>query len=338
MTLPAVSGSISPTFLNYRPSMNMTPEQLQNIVESALMVAGRPLPIAHIQRLFDEADQPTTAEIQTAIKALRERYANSGIELREVASGHQFQAKTDLSPWLSKLWEERPPRYSRAFLETLALIAYRQPITRAEIEEIRGVTVNSQIIKTLLEREWIRIIGYRETVGKPALFGTTKTFLDHFNLKSLDELPTLTELKNLEDQEAKLQVQLELPQPEENQGEKISTETSESPEEIISTETIENQEEMISTETLENHEEMISNETSENHEERLSTQTSENHEERLSTQTSENHEERLSTQTSENNEERLLTESSEIHNEVISTEQSENHAEGISSEESEHPE
>lgn len=196
--------------------MNITPEQLQQILEAALMVAGRPLPISHMQRLFDESDQPTHAEIQTALQTLRERYASSGIELREVASGYQFQAKTEFSTWLCKLWEERPPRYSRALLETLALIAYRQPITRAEIEEIRGVTVSSHIIKALLEREWIRIIGYREVVGKPALYGTTKAFLDHFNLTSLDDLPTLAELKDLASQEAKLQVQLELSQPEQN--------------------------------------------------------------------------------------------------------------------------
>ncbi|SRR5579883_120468 len=193
---------------------NMNPEALQKIIEAALMVAGRPLPIAHIQRLFDENDQPGTDEIRNAIKALKERYTDSGIELHEVASGFQFQAKTSLSPWLTKLWEERPPRYSRALLETLSLIAYRQPITRAEIEDIRGVTVSSHIIKTLLEREWVRVIGYKEVIGKPALYGTTKEFLDHFNLKSLDELPTLAELKDLEQQEAKLQVQLELPDPE----------------------------------------------------------------------------------------------------------------------------
>ena len=199
--------------------MNITAEQLQKIIEAALMIAGHPLSIAQLQRLFDEAEQPTTADIQSALKALIQRYEEmSGIELKEVASGYQFQAKTNLSPWLTRLWEERPQRYSRALLETLALIAYRQPITRAEIEEIRGVTVSSHITKTLLEREWIRVIGYREVVGKPALYGTTKNFLDHFNLKSLDELPTLAELKDLETQEAKLQIQLELPPLEESKS------------------------------------------------------------------------------------------------------------------------
>lgn len=192
----------------------MNSEQLQHIIEAALMVAGRPLTIAQLQKLFAEEEVPSVSDIKMAIEVLRAKYVN-GIELGEVASGYQFQAKKEFSPWLQKLWEERPPRYSRAFLETLALIAYRQPITRAEIEEIRGVAVNSNIIKTLLEREWIRVIGHKEAPGKPELFGTTKTFLDYFNLKNLEELPTLAELKDLESQEAKLQVQLELANPAE---------------------------------------------------------------------------------------------------------------------------
>lgn len=197
--------------------MNISAEQqLQNVIEAALMVAGRPLTVANIQKLFEENEAPATQEIRAAIQALNERYAQSGIELREIASGFQFQAKNEYAPWLQKLWEERPPRYSRAFLETLALIAYRQPITRAEVEEIRGVTVNSHIIKTLMEREWVREIGYKDVPGRPALLGTTKAFLDHFNLKSLNELPTLAELRDLDSQEAKLQVQLELKEPEAN--------------------------------------------------------------------------------------------------------------------------
>ncbi len=204
--------------------MSTTPEQVQRVIEAALMIAGYPLTIAQMQNLFDEPEQPSTSTIRTLLQTLQEQYANSGVELREVASGFQFQARVELSPWLSKLWEERPPRYSRAFLETLALIAYRQPITRAEIEEIRGVTVSSNTIKVLMDREWIRVIGTRDIPGKPALLGTTKVFLDHFNLKSLDELPTLTELKDLESQEAKLQVQLELvnnPQTKEISNEEV---------------------------------------------------------------------------------------------------------------------
>jgi len=186
-------------------------DELQRILEAALMVAGRPLTVQNMQKLFDESHNIENHQIRTAIHAIRDKYQEgSGIELREVASGYQFQARVELSPWLSKLWEERPPRYSRAFLETLALIAYRQPITRAEVEEVRGVTASSHIIKTLLEREWIKVLGFRDVPGKPAIYGTTKAFLDHFNLKSLEELPTLQELKDLESQEAKLQVQLEL--------------------------------------------------------------------------------------------------------------------------------
>ena len=135
---------------------NLTPELFEKILEAALMVAGRPLTIPMLQKLFDESEQPDPNFLKSALVNIAERYHHSGVELREIASGYQFQAKTELSPWLSKLWEERPPRYSRAFLETLALIAYRQHITRAEIEEIRGVTASTNIIKTLQEREWIK--------------------------------------------------------------------------------------------------------------------------------------------------------------------------------------
>lgn len=188
----------------------MTLEKLQSIIEAALMVAGHPLTIAALQGLFPEDERPSTADIKACLAAIKERHEQGGIELHEVSSGYRFQAKAELSPWLSKLWEERAPRYSRAFMETLAIIAYKQPITRAEIEEIRGVTVSSNIIKTLQEREWVRIIGYREVPGKPAIYGTTKEFLDYFNLKSLVELPTLAEFKDLEAQDKQLQVQLAL--------------------------------------------------------------------------------------------------------------------------------
>jgi len=186
----------------------MTIEQQQAIIEAALMVAGRSLTAAQLQNLFPEGEQPSTEEIRGILTLLSHRYENSGIELKQTASGYRLQAKTELSPYLGKLWEERPPRYSRAFLETLSIIAYRQPITRAEIEEIRGVGINTSIMKTLMERNWIRIIGYREVPGKPGLYGTTKEFLDYFNLKSLSELPSLAEFKDLDAQEEKLQVQL----------------------------------------------------------------------------------------------------------------------------------
>ncbi len=173
------------------------------------MVAGRPLTVAAMQNLFSEEERPANADVKTALNELKEQYENTGLVLCEVSSGYRFQTKPDLSPWLAKLWEERAPRYSRAFMETLALIAYKQPITRAEIEEIRGVTVNSNIIKALLERDWIREIGYRDLPGKPAILGTTKTFLDYFNVKSLSELPTLAEFKSLEEQEVQVQLALE---------------------------------------------------------------------------------------------------------------------------------
>lgn len=190
----------------------MTPEKIQSVIEAAIMVAGHPLTIAALQQLFAEEERPSAADIKSILMILKERHQqdNSGIELQEVASGYRFQAKTELSPWLSRLWEERAPRYSRAFLETLVIIAYKQPITRAEIEEIRGVTVSSNIMKTLQEREWIRVLGYREVPGKPAIYGTTKAFLDYFNLKSLTELPSLTEFKDLAAQDERLQVQLAL--------------------------------------------------------------------------------------------------------------------------------
>ncbi len=188
----------------------MTPEKIQAIIEAALMVAGHPLTIAAMQNLFTEEERPSTSDIKATLTAIKQRYEDGGIELHEVASGFRFQARPEYSPWLSRLWEERAARYSRAFMETLALIAYRQPITRAEIEEVRGVTVSSNIMKTLTEREWVRVIGYRDVPGKPAIYGTTKTFLDYFNLKSLTDLPTLAEFKDLKAQEEQLQVQLAL--------------------------------------------------------------------------------------------------------------------------------
>lgn len=188
----------------------MTPDQLQRIIEAALFVSGQPLTLAELQKIFPENEQPTTSDLKNALEHIEERHKEAGIELKEVASGYRLQAKSELSPWLSRLWEERAPRYSRAFLETLAIIAYKQPITRAEIEEIRGVTVSSHIIKTMLDREWVRVVGHRDIPGKPAILGTTKGFLDYFNLKSLTDLPTLAEFKNLEAQEAQLQIQLAL--------------------------------------------------------------------------------------------------------------------------------
>ena len=155
------------------------------------MAAEQPLPIEAIHKTM--GDSIEIKELKGVIKEVVEDYKERGIELKEVASGWRFQVKQELSPWVNKLYAERPPRYSRALLETLALIAYQQPITRAEIEKVRGVTVSSNIMKTLMEHEWIRVVGYKEVPGKPAIFATTKKFLDHFNLQSLEQLPALME-------------------------------------------------------------------------------------------------------------------------------------------------
>ncbi|EHQ52092.1 segregation and condensation protein B [Ectothiorhodospira sp. PHS-1] len=175
----------------------MTPELLCRILEGALLAADRPLSLEQMERLFEDAERPSRAELRKALDALAQACDDRGYELRQVGSGYRFQVREALSPWISRLWEERPPRYSRALLETLALIAYRQPITRAEIEAVRGVTVSTQIIKTLTEREWVRVVGHKEVPGRPALYGTTPRFLDYFNLSSLDDLPSLMELKDL---------------------------------------------------------------------------------------------------------------------------------------------
>jgi segregation and condensation protein B len=173
----------------------MTLPQIKNIIEAALMVSERPLTLERLMILFKplEIDGSLYEQVTQALAELRQEYTGRGIELKEVASGFRFQARAELSPWLNQLWEERSPRYSRALLETLAIIAYRQPITRGEIEALRGVSVSSPIIRTLLEREWIRIAGHREVPGRPAVYVTTPQFLDHFNLKSLAELPLLSE-------------------------------------------------------------------------------------------------------------------------------------------------
>jgi segregation and condensation protein B len=175
------------------------------IVEAALLASNQPLTLAQLQALFPD-DQPAPADsVEQAIEALRAGDENRGVELVEVASGFRFQVKADVHPWVARLWTERQTRYTRATLETLALIAYRQPITRGEIEQVRGVAVNSNIIKALEEREWIRVVGHRDVPGKPALFGTTRGFLDYFGLKRLDELPPLSELKDIGELEPQLQ-------------------------------------------------------------------------------------------------------------------------------------
>lgn len=182
------------------------PALIQRIVEAALLASNQPLDLAQLQALFPLDQTLADGTIEAALEALRAACAGRGVELVEVASGWRYQVCTDVHPWIARLWAERPQRYTRATLETLALIAYRQPITRGEIEQIRGVAVSTNIIKTLEEREWIRVIGHRDVPGKPALWGTTKLFLDHFNLKSLDGLPPLSELRDLADLEPQLRL------------------------------------------------------------------------------------------------------------------------------------
>jgi segregation and condensation protein B len=174
-------------------------EQLKPIVEAALLASSQPMTVHQLGDLFVDTDEVNSTQIAMALEALAGDCAGRGVELREVASGFRYQVRQDVHQWISRMWTEKPSRYSRALLETLALIAYRQPITRPEIEQIRGVVVSSNIIKTMEEREWIRVVGYRDVPGKPALFGTTRAFLDYFNLKSLDQLPPLSEIRDMED-------------------------------------------------------------------------------------------------------------------------------------------
>lgn len=192
--------------------MSDVDNKVKMIVEGLLMAAGRPLTLDNIIAVFAKNEQPGRAELKTVMEAISADCDDRGFELKQVASGYRFQVKQDLSEWVAKLWEERPPRYTRALLETLALIAYRQPITRGDIEEIRGVGVSANIIRTLLDREWIRVVGHRDVPGRPAMFATTKQFLDYFNLKSLQELPPLSEIKELAQTDQEIDLADELAQ------------------------------------------------------------------------------------------------------------------------------
>lgn len=179
--------------------MSIEDNKLKNILEAALMAVGKPMTIEQMMKLFGDDDRPSATRVKEALQSLQQDCEGRGIELKDIASGYRYQARQDYSEWLSRLWEEKPAKYSRAYLETLALIAYRQPVTRAEIEEVRGVSVSSNIVKTMLEREWIRVVGHRDVPGRPSLYATTKQFLDYFNMKSLEELPSLAEIKDLEE-------------------------------------------------------------------------------------------------------------------------------------------
>ena len=186
--------------------------KVKMIIEGLLLAASRPLNLSEIAQVFDEDERPDKKELKKIIEVIEADCSDRGFELQEVASGYRFQVKQELSSWVGKLWDERPPRYTRALLEILALIAYKQPITRGDIEEIRGVSVSPNIIRTLIDREWVRVVGHRDVPGRPAMFATTKTFLDYFNLKSLQDLPPLSEIKELDNSDSELSLDEELSQ------------------------------------------------------------------------------------------------------------------------------
>lgn len=195
----------------------MSENHIRNVIEAALLAAGRPLSLAELGQLFEESSRPEKDALRAAIDALVVSYEGRGIEVKETASGIRIQVRADFAPEVARLWPERPQRYSRALLETLALIAYRQPITRAEIESVRGVSVNPNILKTLMERNWVRVVGHRDVPGHPELLGTAREFLDYFGLKSLDDLPPLAELKDM----GEIHMQLPLPGTAEGSGDEV---------------------------------------------------------------------------------------------------------------------
>jgi len=209
--------------------------KIKMIVEGLLLAAGKPLSLSVISGVFSEDERPDNSELREVLAAIAEDCDDRGFELKEVASGFRFQVKQDVSEWIGRLWEEKPPRYSRALLETLALIAYRQPITRGDIEEIRGVGVSSHIIRTLVDREWVRIVGHKDVPGKPALYATTRQFLDYFNLKSIQELPPLSAIRELAESRGDFDVEddlvnrtvLEVPEDEQEQPNELVNEDGE---------------------------------------------------------------------------------------------------------------
>ncbi len=215
----------------------MDVQELKNTIEAVLMAAGKPLTVEKVMACIDADPKPSISEVRKQINALIDDCEGRGIELVEVATGYRYQGRAEYGPSVAKLWEVKPQRYSRALLETLALIAYRQPVTRADIEEVRGVSVSTNIMKTLMEREWVQVVGHRDAPGRPAMYATTKQFLDYFNLKSLDQLPSLAEIKDLSKLEPELALdnsvsetvsgtQLEDTQDEEATSEKDSSEVT----------------------------------------------------------------------------------------------------------------
>lgn len=226
---------------------------LKNIVEGALLASGQSLSVKRLGELFDESERPENDDIVAALQALEVDCAGRGFELRHTASGYRFQVRQELAPWVGRLWDEKPKKYSRALLETLALIAYRQPITRGDIEQIRGVAVSSDLVRTLMEREWVRVVGHRDVPGRPALYATTRQFLDYFGLKSLDELPPLDEIRDLDDFNARLNFEVEdspddsagdtddaIASPTAREAGEDSTETAPAPNNVIALRSAEN--------------------------------------------------------------------------------------------------
>jgi segregation and condensation protein B len=195
----------------------MNDAYLKNVVEAALLAAARPVSVAELLQIFDEQSRPTPKQMRAVLEQLATDYEGRGVTIKETANGYRFQVRNEFAYEVSRLWPDRPRKYSRALLETIALIAYRQPITRAEIEHVRGVAVNPEIVKTLMERDWVRVVGHRDVPGHPELLGTTAEFLDYFSLKSIEDLPPLAELKSLSD----LNLQLPLPGTAENAGEGV---------------------------------------------------------------------------------------------------------------------
>ena len=215
-------------------------QQLKLIIEGALLAAGKPLPLERLEALFIEGEKPEPDVIKAALAELEQDCQNRGFELKKVASGYRFQVRQELSEWVSRLWDEKPQRYSRALMETLSIIAYRQPITRGDIEKIRGVAVSTQIVQTLLEHEWVRVVGHRDVPGRPAMYATTKQFLDYFNLGSLEQLPPLSEIRDLEEINRSLSLEddrpvgriIEFPEPGEGEQDLVVDEEAEKAAEI----------------------------------------------------------------------------------------------------------
>ncbi|WP_416206844.1 SMC-Scp complex subunit ScpB [Oceanobacter antarcticus] len=202
--MPTMSEAGSDTYRLAGAGHALTPAQLASVLEAAMLVHAAPMSLERMASLFDEQRQPLNSELRAALELLDSQLQGRGIELVRVASGYRLQVRQHTMPWVSRLWEERPPRYTRALLETLVLIAYRQPVSRGDIEDVRGVVVSSSIIKTLLEREWIKVVGHRDVPGRPALFATTAEFLDYFGLSSLDQLPSLMAIRELDEANRKL--------------------------------------------------------------------------------------------------------------------------------------